>query len=100
MAETVANKEEAQVLKGDPKDIRVGRRAFIKTTTLASVAATLPVTELISQNSAGSSAALPGGRTKKLLFLSNNPKAYEGFMESIHSLSVIIPKRLAMRCME
>jgi hypothetical protein len=82
------NKEEVQVLKGDPKGIHVGRRTFIKTTTLAGVAATLPATSLLSQNTSGSSAPQPGGRNKKLLLLSDNPKAYEGFMDSIKSLSI------------
>jgi hypothetical protein len=74
------------VLRGDPKGIQVGRRDFIKTTTLASVAATLPATGLIRQNAAGSSTTLPGGRKKKLLCLSDNPKTYEGFIETIKSL--------------
>jgi hypothetical protein len=74
------------VLRGDPKGFHVGRRDFIKTTTLASVAATLPATRLIGQNAAGSSTTLPGIGQKKLLCLSDNPKAYEGFIEKIKSL--------------
>jgi hypothetical protein len=81
------NQEEVRVLKGDPKETHVGRRDFIKTTTMAGVAATFPATGLLSQNTAGSSTVLPGGRKKKLLCLSDNPRAYESFIEKATSLS-------------
>jgi hypothetical protein len=74
------------VLRGDFKKINVGRRDFIKTTTMAGVAATLPGTGLTSQNTAGSSTPPAGGMKKKLLFLSDNPTAYESLMGSIKSL--------------
>jgi hypothetical protein len=68
-------------------EIRVGRRDFIKATTMASVAATLPANGLLSQDTAVSSTTSPGAAKKKLLCLSDNPKAYEGLMESIKSFS-------------
>jgi len=78
------------VRKGDRKEIHVGRRDFIKTTTMAGVAATLPGAGLISQKSAGASTQpagqSPGPRKKKLLCLTENPKAYEGFLEKLRSL--------------
>ena len=75
------------MLKGDQRKLCVGRRGFIKTTALASVAATLPVTGLFGQNSKNPSTPLPDNRKRKLLFLSNDPETYEGFVESIKSLS-------------
>jgi hypothetical protein len=76
-------KQEAQVLKENDKGNHVGRRDFLKTTTLASVAATLPGAGFISQGTAGPVVPLPAGKKKKLLCLNDNPKAYEGFLGSI-----------------
>ena len=74
------------MLKGDHKEIHVGRRNFIKTTTMASVAATLPGTRLVSQDTESPSKPRPGGMKKKLLCLSDSPAAYEQFIESIKSI--------------
>jgi hypothetical protein len=64
----------------------VGRRNFIKTTALAGITATFPKTSFGSQNSASPAAPIPSRRKRKLLYLSDNPSAYEGFIESIKSL--------------
>jgi hypothetical protein len=68
-------------------EIQVGRRNFIKTTAMAGVAATLPAASATGQNVAIAAARPPGVRNMKLLFLSDNPKAYEGLVESIKSRS-------------
>ena len=74
------------MFKGDRKDMGVGRRDFIRTTTMASVAAALPATRPASRYTSTSSASRPAGMKKKLLFLSDNPKTYERFIESIKSI--------------
>jgi hypothetical protein len=74
------------VLKGNRKEIQVGRRNFIKTTTMASVAATLPGKRLISQGTDNPSKSGQGVMKRKLLFLSNSPPANEQFIESIRSI--------------
>jgi hypothetical protein len=74
------------VLKGKQNEIRVGRRNFIKTTTMAGVAATLPGIKSISGNTPVSSTPLPGGKQKKLLCVSNNPESYVQFIETIKSI--------------
>lgn len=65
----------------------VGRRSFIKTTALAGAAATLPGTGLVGQEAPGANKPKPGGMKKKLLFLSDNPAAHEGFIGTLQSLS-------------
>ena len=74
------------MLKGKQNEIRVGRRNFIKTTTMAGVAATLPGIKSISGNTPVSSTPLPGGKQKKLLCVSNNPESYVQFIETIKSI--------------
>jgi hypothetical protein len=68
-------------------EIHVGRRNFIKTTAMAGVAATLPAASAIGRDTAIPANRLPGARNKKLLLLSDNPKNYEGFVESAKSQS-------------
>lgn len=74
----------------DQKGIQVGRRDFIKTMTLAGVAATLPPTRSIAaledQRSTGAIRTRTAGGKKNLLCLSDNPQAHEKFMESIQSI--------------
>ncbi len=77
------------MLKFDPNETHVGRRDFIKTTALSSVAAALPVTGLAGQDSGGLVKAGTGGAKKKLLCLTDSPKAFEKFMESIRAIDGI-----------
>jgi hypothetical protein len=70
----------------DQKGIYVGRRDFIKTMTLAGVAATLPGAALADQNSAGAVRPRSVGGRKNLLCLSNNPPEHEKFIESMRSI--------------
>jgi len=73
------------VLK-DRKEIHVGRRSFIKATSMASVAATLPATRLVGQDAEGSSTPGGSGMKKRLLCLSSSPETYEPLIESIKSI--------------
>jgi L-fucose isomerase-like protein len=75
------------VLKPNRKETHVGRRDFIKTTSIASVAATLPATKLAGQDAGSGSNPNPGRTKKRLLFLSSNPETNEQFIESIQSIS-------------
>lgn len=75
------------MLKGDHKKIHVGRRDFMKTTTIASLAATIPGTSIAAQNSEAPSKQDSAGMKKKLLYLSISPETQEEFIESIKSIS-------------
>jgi len=75
------------VPKGDHKEIQVGRRDFMKTTTMASLAAAVPGTGLAAQNAESSSKQNPAGMKRKLLYLSISPETHEEFIESIRSIS-------------
>jgi hypothetical protein len=74
------------VPRADQKRINVGRRDFIKTMTLASMAATLPGAAIADQSSAGAIRPRPAGGKKNLLCLSNDPLAHEKVIESIRSI--------------
>jgi len=71
----------------DQKGIQFNRRDFIKTTTLASVAATLPVTSLAEQRTISGSKPSPAGTKRSLLFLSDVLENYERLIESIKSIN-------------
>ena len=71
----------------DQKGIQVGRRDFLKTMALASMAATLPGAALADQSSAGALRPRPAGGKKTLLCLSDNPLAHEKFIESMRSIA-------------
>ncbi len=66
----------------------IGRRDFIKSMTLAGMAATLPRTAFAGSDSTGSIRERPAGGKKTLLCLSNNPSEHEGFIESIRSIPI------------
>ncbi len=70
----------------EQKGIQVRRRDFIKATTLASMAATLPLTSLAGPNTMNGSIPSPAGKKRNLVFLSNTPESYEKFINSIKSL--------------
>jgi hypothetical protein len=78
-------KGEGQLLKNDPKGMHVGRRNFIKTTTMAGMAATLPGTALLGQDTGGVLKSRPDGMKKKLLCLRDSPSTHQKFIESIGS---------------
>ncbi len=70
----------------DFKCVHVGRRDFIKTGTLAGMAATLPVAGLAAQEMRGALKPSPQGRKRRLVFLTDTPPAYEKIVESIRSI--------------
>jgi L-fucose isomerase-like protein len=72
------------MLKWDHKEVHVGRRDFLKTTTMAGMAATLP--ETLLQNSANVMRPEIRGNKRKLLLLSGYPNAYEHLIQSIKSI--------------
>ena len=72
------------MLQADHKGVHVGRRDFLKTTTMAGMAASLPETLLRDSESV----AKPEnrGNKRKLLLLSGYPKAYEHLIQSVQSI--------------
>jgi len=89
--------EKGEVKMGkDQKGLSVRRRDFIKATTLAGMAATLPATSIAASNPAGQNPVSgvkpsPEGRNRNLVFLSNTPENYEkfiGFIKSIQEYDV------------
>jgi len=72
------------MLKGDHKETHVGRRDFLKTTTMAGMAATLP--ETLLQNSESVVKSDNRGSIRKLLLLTGYPKAYEQLIQSVKSI--------------
>jgi L-fucose isomerase-like protein len=66
----------------------VGRRDFIKTTTLASVAVTLPATSLVAQDTTvkGAFKPSPEGNKRNVLFLTDSPKKYESLINKIRAI--------------
>jgi hypothetical protein len=73
------------VTKEVAKD-HVGRRDFIKTTTMAGVAATIPGTALLGQNAAKPSQSKANRTQKKVLCLSSSPSEHEQLVQSIKSI--------------
>jgi L-fucose isomerase-like protein len=74
------------VFKQGDKEMHVGRRDFIKTTTMAGMAATLPGTPLLSQNTGGLLKSRSQGMKKKLLFLSDSPASFESFLKAVKEI--------------
>ncbi len=72
------------MLKGNCGCIHVGRRDFIKATTMASMAAALP--EVPAQNSQSVVKRPNNGNKRKLLLLSDHPDAYERLIQSVKSI--------------
>jgi len=68
----------------DQKGFHVGRRDFLKTTTLAGMAAALPI--LPEQDSRSTFRKSPDGTKRNLLLLSDNPPEYERLVQSIKSI--------------
>jgi hypothetical protein len=74
------------VAGADQKKIYVGRRDFIKTMTMAGMAATMPGAALADQSSEGAIRPRPAEGKKTLLCLSNDPGAHEKYVESMQSI--------------
>ncbi len=73
--------------ENNAKGIPVGRRDFIKATTLASMAATLPVAGLVGQgNVRGAFKSSPEGKKRNVLFLTDSPKKYEPLINKIRAV--------------
>jgi hypothetical protein len=72
--------------KEDKKPAHVGRRDFIKATTLAGMAGTLPGASLLAQNTPIPSKPRNAGKTRKVLFVSDSPSNYEKLIESIKAI--------------
>jgi hypothetical protein len=71
--------------KEDFRGVHVGRRNFLKTTTLAGMAATLP--ENLLQNSGRTVKPGNRGNKRKLLLLGSYPQAYENLIQSVKSIN-------------
>ena len=74
------------MLQGKENGTCVGRRDFIKTTTMAGVAATFPGVQSTGRNTPVSSTPPPGRKQKKLLCVSDNPESYGRLIETIQSI--------------
>jgi hypothetical protein len=72
--------------KEDKKAVRVDRRDFIKVTTLAGMAGTLPGASLLAQNAPIPSKPRNAGKTRKVLFVSDSPSSYEKLIDSIKAI--------------
>jgi hypothetical protein len=72
--------------KADQRSVNVGRRDFIKTTTLAGMAGTFPGATLLAQNAPKPSRPRNTGKTRKVLFVSDAPSSYEKLIDSIKAI--------------
>jgi L-fucose isomerase-like protein len=72
--------------RNDHQELFVDRRDFLKTTTIAGMAAALPATSLLGQTTEKVLKTRRSGAKKKLLFLNNSPKDYEKLIESVKSI--------------
>ncbi len=71
------------------KGMHVGRRDFIRTTAMAAMAANLPETNLLGQDTGGFVKSKPAGMKRKLLCLSDSPATSEKVIESIRSIKEV-----------
>lgn len=72
--------------KKDPGTNAVARRDFLKTSTIAGMAAALPASSLQSQDGGGLLKARPYATNKQLLCLTDSPAGFAKLLESIRSL--------------
>jgi hypothetical protein len=72
--------------KEDQKPVRVDRRDFIKATTLAGMAGTLPGTSFLAQDTPMPSKPRNTGKTRKILFVSDSPSSYGKLIDSIKAI--------------
>ncbi|MBP1610568.1 MAG: hypothetical protein H6Q04_2803 [Acidobacteria bacterium] len=75
--------------KDNQRGINVGRRDFIKTTAVMSMAAALPGAAFPGQDTASSANASANAMKRKLLCLTDSPPTHEKFMETIRSIPEI-----------
>ena len=66
--------------------VQIGRRDFIQTTAIASVAGSIPATGILAQEAASPIRPRYKGKQRNLLLLSDNPAAYEPLINSIKSI--------------
>jgi hypothetical protein len=87
--------------KVDQKPVCVDRRDFVKTTTLAGIAGTLPVAGVIAKNAPIPSKSRNPGKTRKVLFVSDSPSSYEKLIDSIKAIREyefqVIPIQLSLQ---
>jgi hypothetical protein len=72
--------------KVDQNPVRLDRRNFIKATTLAGMAGTLPGSSLLAQDAPISSKPRNAGKTRKVLFVSDSLSSYERLIDSIKAI--------------
>lgn len=72
--------------KGDRDETQVGRRDFLKATTLAGVAAAFPGKGITAQVPSMPGRTPSQGRRRKVLFVSDSTASYEKLMESIRAV--------------
>jgi hypothetical protein len=72
--------------KADQKPVLVDRRDFIKATTLAGMAGTLPGASLLAQNPPFPSKPRNAGKTRKVLFVSDSLSNYGKLIDSIKAI--------------
>ena len=70
----------------DPEGIYVGRRNFLKTTTLASMAAAIPGSSFAEQETKIRFNKNSSGNKRNVLFLSDNPAEFEPLIQSMKSV--------------
>ena len=69
--------------KEDQKPVHFDRRDFIKATTLAGMAGTLPGASLLAQDTRIPSKPRNTGKMRKVLFASDSLSSYEKLIDSI-----------------
>jgi hypothetical protein len=72
--------------KEDQMTVHVGRRDFIKATTLAGMAGTLPGASLLAQDTPRQSKLRNTGKTRKVLFVSDSLSSNEKIIDSIKAI--------------
>jgi L-fucose isomerase-like protein len=77
------------MLKTDHERVSLKRRDFLKTTTIAGMAAAFPVTNLPGQTSEKALRRRRSGGKRKLLFLNEAPQEYGKLIESIKSVQEV-----------
>lgn len=75
--------------KENENGMGVGRRDFLKTTTLASVAAALPVTGASAQVGGIPARKRQPGVKKRLLFVSDSTKTYESLINALRGVETV-----------
>jgi L-fucose isomerase-like protein len=77
------------MLKDNQKGANVGRRDFLRTTTIASIAAALPETNLLGQDAESPAKPIRQDMRNRLLFMSESPLRHERLIESIKSIGEV-----------